>query len=56
MPNLEYVLENETHKILCNFDIQIDHLRIRLSDSQKKMKEKRERAKKWNLLFRLITG
>ena len=26
MHNLESVLENETHKLFCNFEIQTDHL------------------------------
>ena len=26
MPNQESTLENETHKLLCDFEIQTDHL------------------------------
>ena len=42
MHNLETVLENETHKLLCDFVIQTDH---RISANQQKKKEKKRKRK-----------
>ena len=38
MHNSEFILENETHKIFKNFDIQVDHL---ISDSQRKKRTRK---------------
>ena len=56
MHNLASVLENDTHKLLRDFDIQTDHLisakRLDLIIINNK---KREFAKLWTLLSRLTT-
>ena len=55
----EFVLENEMHKILLDFDIQTDHLisarRLDLVIMNKKKREKRNVALDWILPFQLIT-
>ena len=41
MHNLELVLENDTYKVLCKFEIQMNHLiSARLPDLKKKKKKK----------------
>ena len=56
MHNPESVLENETHKLLWDFEIPVDHQisvrRSDLKDSQQK-KKKREPVELWTLLSRL---
>ena len=56
MHNLEFVLENYTHKLLWDFDIHTDHL---ISARRPNLiiinKKKREFAKLWTLLSRLTT-
>ena len=48
MYNLEFVTENETHKLLWDFEIQTDHLisarRLDLVIVKKKKKKKKELA------------
>ena len=52
-------LENDTHKLVWDFDIQTDHLnsvrRPDLNQQKKKKKKKRERVKLLTLLSRLTT-
>ena len=64
MHNPAPVLENDTHKILWDFDIQTDHLIsarrpdliiINQKKKKKKKKKKREFAKLSTLLSRLTT-
>ena len=53
MPNPASVLENDTHKLLWDFDIQMDHqISAKRPDFNKK---KKELAKLWTLLFQLTT-
>ena len=48
MYNPESVLENETHKILWNFEIQTDHVvSARQPDLVRVKKKKKKKAKKW---------
>ena len=59
MHNPESVLENETHKLLWDFENQTDHQIVaRQSDlvivNKKKRKEK-EHAESWTLQFRQTT-
>ena len=61
MHNPAAVLENDTHKLLWDFDIQTDHLiSARRSDliiiNNNNNNKKREFAKLWTLLSRLTTG
>ena len=44
MHNPESFLENETHKILCDFEIQTVHLILARWPDQKTVNEKRELA------------
>ena len=47
MHNLESVLENETHKVLWNFEIQTEHLISAWQpDFVKKKKKKKRKGKK----------
>ena len=60
MHNPALVQENDTHKLLCDFNIQTDHLiPARRPDliiiNKKKKKKKRELAKLLMLLSRLTT-
>ena len=56
MHNPESVLENDTHKLLWDFDIQTDHLiSARRPDLIIINNKKRELAKLWTLLSRLTT-
>ena len=66
MHNPESVLENEMHKLLSNFEIQMDHQisawrpdLIVVKKKKKKKKEKKKKKKKlaelWILLSRQIT-
>ncbi len=48
----EPVPENETHKLIWDFDIQTDYL---ISARRGKKKEKRELAEMWSLLSWLTT-
>ena len=53
MHNAASVLENETHKLLWEFDIQTDHLiSTRPNNNQQ---QERKLAKLWTLLSRLTT-
>ena len=59
MHNPEFALENETHKLLWDFEIQTDQLiSTRRHDkgiSQQKKKKKKKKDN-WTLLSRLTTG
>ena len=55
MHNLASVLENETHKLLRDFDIQTDHLTTARRPDLIKINKKREFAKSWILLSRMTT-
>ena len=61
MHNVESVLENKTHKLLCNFEIQTDHLisarrpDLLMIKKKKKKKKKRELAELWTLLSQSTT-
>ena len=50
MHNLEYILENEMHKLLWDFEIQTDHLilarRSRSCESRQKKKKKKKKTEK----------
>ena len=56
MHNLESLLENDSHKLLWDFDIQMD---LRISARRPSLiiinNNKRELAKLWTLLSRLTT-
>ena len=56
----DFVLENETYKMLWDFEIQTDHLisarHLDLVVVNKKKKKKREPAELWTLPFRPIRG
>ena len=56
MPNPQSVLQNETHKILCDFEIQTDHLISTRRQELVIISKKREPAEQWTLLFQLTTG
>ena len=50
MHNTESVLENETHKILWNFEVQMDHLILaRRADLVIVKKKKKKKKKRENL-------
>ena len=62
MHNLASVLENDTYKLLRDFDIQTDHLisarrpdLIIINKQTNKKKKRREFAKLWTLLSCLTT-
>ena len=62
MHNQESVLENETYKLLWDFEIQTDHLitarrpeLVIIQKKKKKKRKKRELAELWTLLFQLTT-
>ena len=61
MHNPESILENETHKILWDFDIQTDHLISTrrpyqvIVNNNKKKKRKRELAELWTLASQQTT-
>ena len=63
MHNLASLLENETHKLLWDFNIKTDHYKVWstrrpdliIINKKKKKKKNRELAKLWTLLSRLIT-
>ena len=50
MHNLESVLENETHKLRLDFEIQTDHQILARQPDLKIINEKRELAELWTLL------
>ena len=59
MHNPESILENETHKLLWNFEIQTDHLILArwpdliIINKKKKKKKKKELAELWTFLSQL---
>ena len=61
MLNTESILENETHKILWNFEIQTDNLilsrqpDLMITKKEKKKEKKREPAKQGTCPFRQTT-
>ena len=55
MLNPEYVLENETHKLLWDFEIQTDHLTPARQPDLEVKKKWREVAELWTLLSRQTT-
>ena len=50
MHNPASVLENETHELLCDFEIQTDHLISARQPDFKIINKKRELAELWTLL------
>ena len=50
MHNPAYVLENETHKLLWDFDMQTDHLILAIRPDLVIINKKRKLAKLWTLL------
>ena len=55
MHKLESLLENETHKLPWDFEIQTDHLISARQPYLVIINKKRKLVKLWNLLFRLAT-
>ena len=47
MQNPEYILENETHQILWDIDIETDHIILARLPDQVIVNKKRELTEKW---------
>ena len=56
MHNPESILENETHKLLWDFEIRMDHLISARRPDPERVNKKRVPTEQWTLLFRLSTG